>query len=50
MSSLLVFKRVYRLEIQSVLFGIIDPFCRLLPLYLLSGLAGTEEMAASMVC
>ncbi len=38
------------LEIQSVMFGIIDPSCRLLPLYLLPGLVGTEKMADSMVC
>jgi hypothetical protein len=39
MSSLLVFSRVYRLEIQLVSHvGSFDPSCELLPLYLLSDL------------
>jgi hypothetical protein len=37
MSSLLVFNRIYRLEIASHV-GIFDPSCELLPLYLLSDL------------
>jgi hypothetical protein len=36
MSSLLVFKRVYRLEIQSVLLVFSTQLCELLPLYILS--------------
>jgi hypothetical protein len=35
MSSLLVFNRVYILEIQSVMVGSYDPSCKLAPLYLL---------------
>jgi hypothetical protein len=40
MSSFLVFNRVYRLEIQSVICHLVffDPSCVLLPLYLLSDL------------
>jgi hypothetical protein len=38
MSSLLVFNRVYRLEIQSVMLVFSTPCCELLPLYLLSDL------------
>jgi hypothetical protein len=36
MSSFLVFNRVYRLEIQSVIVGIFDLSCKLVHLYLLS--------------
>jgi hypothetical protein len=38
MSSSLVFNRVYRLEIQSVMLVYFNPSCELLPIYLLSDL------------